>query len=87
VAKERILKKDEVLFRDETSANYFYFLLKGRVRVEKVVDVNSINYWPKTSKSWCERTIKNHVLYKIQDIEAFTMFGETECVDNKPWPV
>ena len=45
--KERVLKKDEVLFRDGTAARYFYFLLRGRVSVEKVVNVTSANYWPK----------------------------------------
>ena len=45
--KERVLRKDEVLFRDGTAASYFYFLLRGKVTVEKVVDVKSVNYWPK----------------------------------------
>lgn len=45
--KERVLRKDEVLFRDGTTASYFYFLLRGKVSVEKVVNVKSANYWPK----------------------------------------
>jgi CRP-like cAMP-binding protein len=44
--KERILYKDEVLFRDGTKADYIYFLLKGKLRVEKEVDVEAVNYWP-----------------------------------------
>lgn len=75
------------MFRDGTKATHFYFLLKGKVRVEKEVDVKSVNYWPKNNSSWCERSIKSKVLYKIQDISACTMFGEKECIDDKPWPV
>jgi len=63
--KERVLKKDEVLFRDGTAASYFYFLLRGRVSVEKVVNVKSANYWLKGKMQWCERSIKTQVLYKI----------------------
>lgn len=44
--KERVLNKDECLFRDGTSADYMYLLVKGRLRVEKEVDVSAVNHWP-----------------------------------------
>ena len=44
--KERIMGKDEVLLRDGIQADYVYFFLSGKLRVEKEVDVSNVNYWP-----------------------------------------
>ena len=33
--KDRIMNEDEVLFEDQTKAEYLYFLLSGGLRVEK----------------------------------------------------
>lgn len=38
--------KDEVLLRDGIQADYVYFFLSGKLRVEKEVDVSNVNYWP-----------------------------------------
>ena len=87
-AKDRILQEGECLFRDGTQANYVYMLLEGKLRVEKEVLVSAINYWPLDRANWCERTIKNKVLFKIRDIEPMTFLGEQETVNNNTfWPV
>lgn len=63
-------------------------LLEGKLRVEKEVLVSAINYWPLDRANWCERTIKNKVLFKIRDIEPMTFLGEQETVNNNThWPV
>ena len=46
------MDKDEVLVKDNISADYFFILLNGKVRIEKEVDVITTNCWPKTTKSW-----------------------------------
>lgn len=64
--------------------------MKGKLRVEKQVDVSRSNYWPTQTRDrgeWCERTIKNRVLYNIEDVEPFTVIGAYECSLNKRWPV
>jgi hypothetical protein len=56
-----VLNKDECLFRDDTSADYMYLLVKGRLRVEKEVDVSAANHWPlkepEKELKWVERRI------------------------------
>lgn len=79
--------KDEVLFRDSTTAEYIYFLLRGKLRVEKMVDVSAVNYWPEQKSNWCERTIMNRVLYKVSEIEPDSVIGEKECIGSLKWPV
>ena len=39
VIKERVLKAGQVLFLDNYPAQYMYFLLAGKVTVQKEVDV------------------------------------------------
>ena len=73
--KERILVKDEVLFKDQCSAEYIYFLTAGRLKVEKEVIVEATNYWPKKDASWCERKVKNKVMYKVFEILPNTVIG------------
>lgn len=52
VAKSRIMKKDEVLFEDQTMADTLYFLVDGKLRVEKEVDVCNQNFWPTKDCEW-----------------------------------
>ncbi len=85
--KERVLAKNEVVFCDGTPADYVYLLIKGRLRVEKEVEVSSVNHWPEKNASWTERKIKNLVRYKVSEIEPFTLIGEKECIKNLRWPV
>lgn len=89
--KERVLAKDEVVFCDGTQADYIYLLVKGRLRVEKEVEVSSVNHWPEDVQvdnqllkktQWTERKIQNHVLYKVNEIEPFSLIGEKECIKN-----
>ena len=63
--KERILDKDECLCREGQALNFVYLLVKGRLRIEKEIDVNDKNYWPTDKHSWCEKKIVSHVLFKI----------------------
>ena len=81
------MEEGEFLFKDGTPANFIYFLFEGKLRVEKEVLVQSVNYWPKERSSWCERMIQNKVLYKIRDIEPLRVIGEKEVAYDKPWPV
>ena len=80
--KERILQKDECLCREGMALNYVYFLMNGRLRVEKEVDVYDKNYWPTDKHAWCEKKIDSHVLFKIQEIKPYTILGERECIDE-----
>ena len=67
--------------------NYVYFLMNGRLRVEKEVDVYDKNYWPTDKHAWCEKKIDSHVLFKIQEINPYTILGERECIDELIQPV
>ena len=46
VSKERILNNDECLVREEQDQSYIYLLVQGKIRVERIVQVESVNYWP-----------------------------------------
>jgi len=74
--KERILVKDEVLFKDQCSADYIYFLTEGKLKVEKEVIVEATNYWPQKDNLWCERKVKNKVMYKVFEILPNTVVGQ-----------
>ena len=64
-AKVRILNKDEILCRENCWQNYTYLLVEGKVRVEKTVFVEQMNYWPKKHEEWVQKTIRSQVLFKI----------------------
>ena len=44
--KERILDKGECVCREGQALNFVYLLVKGKLRIEKEIDVNDKNYWP-----------------------------------------
>ena len=50
--KDRLMMKDEVLFEDQSKAEYLYFLLSGTLRVEKEVVEVTENFWPVKVHSW-----------------------------------
>jgi hypothetical protein len=53
--------KDEVLFEDQTKAEYLYFLLSGALRVEKeVIEVNE-NFWPVKIHTWKTKKVQQKV--------------------------
>ena len=78
--KERILDKGECLCRESQELNFIFLLVKGKLRVEKEIDINDKNYWPTGNHSWCEKKIVSHVLFKIQEMTPYTTFGERECL-------
>ena len=87
---ERRLFKDECLFRDRTAAEYVYFFVQGRLRVEKEVDVSALNYWPQSKCTWRERKVMNHILYKVASVEPYSVIGERECSKHTTvlyWPL
>jgi hypothetical protein len=87
---ERRLHKDECLLRDNTEAEYVYFFIQGRLRVEKEVDVSALNYWPHSKSTWSERKVMNHILYKVATVEPYSVIGERECSKltiSKYWPL
>lgn len=53
-AKERFLYRGECLVREGTLTNYVYFVLQGKLRVEKEVTVKSGNKWPVDFQKWRE---------------------------------
>jgi hypothetical protein len=44
--KTRIMHKDEVLFEDATRADMLYFLVKGKLRIEKNVGIIDESFHP-----------------------------------------
>ena len=63
--KERVLEKDECLVRESTASNYLYFLIEGKLKVEKEVIVKYQNRWPMKADDWHTRAVKDRVLYQI----------------------
>lgn len=65
-----------------------YILVSGKLRVERKVNVESINYWPDDcNKTWIEKKVSKNVLFKIMDITPLEMFGERECIYEFANPV
>ena len=52
VMKSRKMKKGEVLFEDQTKAEYLYFLIAGSLVVEKQVVITNENFWPIAKQTW-----------------------------------
>ena len=87
-AKERVLNNDECLIREKQAQPYIYLLVSGKLRVERLVKVESRNYWPEhVNCSWIEKKVTSDVLFKISDIVPFKMFGERECIYEYANPV
>lgn len=63
--KERLLEKDECLIRESTASNYVYFLIEGKLKVEKEVVVKYKNRWPVKTDEWAARPVKDRVLYLV----------------------
>jgi hypothetical protein len=53
--------KVEVLFEDQTKAEYLYFLLSGKLRVEKEVVEVTENFWPIKSHTWKTKQVQQKV--------------------------
>lgn len=64
-SRERVLKKDEILFKDGMKGDNLYILLQGSLRLQKEVLVHKDNYWPTTHKTWESTSVENRVLYTI----------------------
>jgi len=80
-AKQRILNNEECLIREKQAQPFVYLLLEGKLRVERMVSIESLNYWPQdTNKTWVEKKVTSNVLFKIMDLEPHKMFGERECI-------
>ena len=87
-AKERVLNNDECLIREQQAQPCIYLLISGKLRVERKVSVESVNYWPVDfSKNWVEKKVTSNVLFKISEILPMMMFGEHECIYEKANPV
>ena len=87
-AKERILRINECLVREEQAQPYIYLLISGKLRYEKKVSVESVNYWPEDmNTNWIEKKVTSNVLFKIADILPMKMFGERESIYEQASPV
>ena len=52
-ARDRVLNNNEYLLKEGQSQNYLYMLMSGKLRVERQVQVESLNYWPEdTQTTW-----------------------------------
>ena len=87
-ARERVLNADECLIREQQAQPYIYLLVSGKLRVERKVKVESLNYWPDAAtKDWVEKKVTSDVLFKVSEILPMKMFGERECIYEYANPV
>jgi len=61
--KERVLVKGECLVREQTISNYIFFLLQGKLKVEKEVVVHCHNAWPDSNGNRFEKRVQDRVLF------------------------
>ena len=85
--KSRRMKKGEVLFEDQTKAEFLYFLIAGSLRIEKEVVITSENFWPIDFKQWEETVVEQIVQFKVSEIEKFELIGANELMRNRNYPV
>lgn len=82
--KERVLKKDEYLFRDGANAtNSFFILIDGAIRLEKQVEIKRENFWPVTAKGWESTAVQKQVMFKIEEVNGVQLLGEREFLGEE----
>ena len=76
------MQKDEVLFEDHTLADTLYFLVDGKLRIEKEVDVCNQNFWPTKESEWLSTKVTQKVLFKIADVKPYRFIGEAQLMSK-----
>lgn len=70
-SRERMLSKGEYLAREGTPMNFAYLLLEGSLRVEKEVEVKSLNKWPAVANNETftnTKHVRSKVVYTVHEL-------------------
>ncbi|CDW84186.1 UNKNOWN [Stylonychia lemnae] len=75
-------KKGDNIYKENEHPKYFWVVLNGTVHVQKEIQVQYTNYWPKGHQMWNMSTVTQKVNKTIQIISRGQYFGEEEILTN-----
>lgn len=80
----RHLSKGEVLLKEGSMLDQMYILRQGVLDVQKIIKIESSNYWPVKTREWeWYKTYKNFKK-SVFSIKPWEFFGLSECLLKHP---